>query len=261
VGKQIDIDSKFCSSCGIKILSEKEYTDEKQKNDSTQKDEKKIEFRKNSFPVQRINTALLYTGIFISIFLALIIVSVGTNIILSFLSIIPKVIILIIYYQWIETINTMIKNSAEFFLPAGDHVLNKSSLISDALSSLKMSSIQLKFFDAYCVFSILSFILSISNALPVVSIITSIISLIIYAFMLIEIFNAESNLQYTNNRIYTSLSNKTNQIYSLTERKAGMVILFTIITLGIYNLYLLVKHYHEINEFISADEFNQNKLL
>ncbi len=121
----------------------------------------------------------------------------------------------------------------------------------------KIESIDIKTwaFWLYLVFYILNFLIPIG--------IFGIIGLVFFAIYLQSIFTASKQLQEVKTTMYNVLS-KVDMLVNLKlikPRNIGLVILLSIVTLGIYALYLLVALTKEINAFIDQDTELRSRLV
>ena len=121
----------------------------------------------------------------------------------------------------------------------------------------KIESIDIKTwaFWLYLVFYILNFLIPIG--------IFGIIGLVFFAIYLQSIFTASKQLQEVKTTMYNVLS-KGDMLVNLKlikPRNIGLVILLSIVTLGIYALYLLVALTKEINAFIDQDTELRGRLV
>src|SRR6056297_1712194 len=143
-------------------------------------------------------------------------------------------------FQWMEVLNTNINNSLNIlrFMDNSKNGFFKSATVSDYINKLKKSKIDMFWFWVYVLLYIFG------------------------GIFLQMIFNSEKNLQMAKNHFYSILlPEKYRFMNQIKPRNFLLVMLLTVITLGIYWYYLLIKHSSEINAFIAADQENRRHLI
>jgi len=160
-------------------------------------------------------------------------------------------------YQWMETLNTNIDNSLNIlqYMDDSEKGFFKSVTVSDYITKLKKSKIDMFWFWVYVLFYIFG---GISRKYAIYLNLASFIFLGIFLQM---VFNSEKNMQMAKNHFYSILlPAKYRFMNQIKRRNFLLVMLLTVITIGIYWYYLLIKHSNEINAFIAADQENRRHL-
>ena len=161
-------------------------------------------------------------------------------------------------FQWMEVLNTNINNSLNIlqYMDESKNGFFKSVTVSDYIIKLKKSKIDMFWFWVYVLLYIFG---GISRGYAIYLNLASFIFLGIFLQM---IFNTEKNLQMAKNHFYSILlPAKYHYMNQIKPRNFLLVMLLTVITLGIYWYYLLIKHSSEINAFIAADQENRRHLI
>lgn len=161
-------------------------------------------------------------------------------------------------FQWMEVLNTNINNSLNIlqYMDESKNGFFKSVTVSDYIIKLKKSKIDMFWFWVYVLLYIFG---GISRRYAIYLNLASFIFLGIFLQM---IFNTEKNLQMAKNHFYSILLPvKYRYMNQIKPRNFLLVMLLTVITLGIYWYYLLIKHSSEINAFIAADQENRRHLI
>src|SRR6056297_3553108 len=161
-------------------------------------------------------------------------------------------------YQWMETLNTNIDNSLNIlqYMDDSEKGFFKSVTVSDYITKLKKSKIDMFWFWVYVLFYIFG---GISRKYAIYLNLASFIYLGIFLQM---VFNSEKNMQMAKNHFYSILlPAKYRFMNQIKRRNFLLVMLLTVVTLGVYWYYLLIKHSSEINAFIAADQENRRHLI
>jgi len=161
-------------------------------------------------------------------------------------------------FQWMEVLNTNINNSLNIlrFMDNSKNGFFKSATVSDYINKLKKSKIDMFWFWVYVLLYIFG---GISRKYAIYLNLSSFIFLGIFLQM---IFISEKNLQMAKNHFYSILlPEKYRFMNQIKPRNFLLVMLLTVITLGIYWYYLLIKHSSEINAFIVIDQENRRHLI
>jgi len=160
-------------------------------------------------------------------------------------------------YQWMETLNTNIDNSLNIlqYMDDSEKGFFKSVTVSDYITKLKKSKIDMFWFWVYVLFYIFG---GISRKYAIY---LNLASFIFLGIFLQLVFNSEKNLQMAKNHFYSILlPEKYRYLNQIKKRNFLLVMLLTVVTLGIYWYYLLIKHSSEINAFIKTDQENRQRL-
>ena len=166
---------------------------------------------------------------------------------------------IVVMYQWTEALNTNIENSLKILAFAMDDNATESTPgnLRMYTNQLQNSRIDMLWFWLHLAFYIISGV--IINAL--FATLASIMAFIFLGIFLQSIFNTEERLQGAKDLFYGIYLHGDNiAMRRIKKRHFGLVILFTIITLGIYWWFLLINHSREINDFIEADVYNRSLL-
>ncbi len=100
----------------------------------------------------------------------------------------------------------------------------------------------------YLVFYVISFLI------PVASFVFSILAIVFLSVYLQSVFSVSKRLEEIKNAMYPLLGISFPMMSYIKQRNVGIFILLTIVTLGIYWWYLLIKLSDEINQYIDADQ-------
>lgn len=160
-------------------------------------------------------------------------------------------------FQWVETLNTNIDNSLNILECMSDarDGLFKSVTISDYTAKLKRSKIEMFWFWVYVLLYIFG---GVSRRYAIYINLGAFVFLGVFLQM---VFNSERNMQNAKNHFYSVLlPGRYRFMNQIRRRNFLAVILLSIITIGIYWYYLLIKHSSEINAFIKVDQENRGQL-
>lgn len=175
----------------------------------------------------------------------------------SLLSAITGILQMWLIFQWSLALNVNIDNSLNIlhYMDHSKDAFFKSVTVSDYIQKLKKSKIDLFWFQVYVVFYIFG---GLSRRYMVYF---SLISFVFLGIFLQMVFTSENTLQSAKNHFYSILlPQKHLYLNQISKRNFPLVMLLTVVTLGIYWYYLLIKHSTEINQFIASDQENRRLL-
>lgn len=169
----------------------------------------------------------------------------------------------IVLREWMMVLNKNILNTQDMLSSIKTEDLSLKSEIEAASLELKNELIPSWPFWGY-IFSYTIGILFIAEMG-----ITFIFEILAFIFLLIylyRIFVSASAIYKTKYRLYAYLRNSkglpnVQDIPQITQRNIFLVVLLTVITIGIYWLYLIVKLSFEINEYVKNDEIVRAKFV
>jgi len=250
-----DDDSKFCSKCGAPLGDVS--------SDSNTYSVEDVGEKKNSFDVSGVIKEKEVKVIFailvllfglIGIFTAWVPFGFVVTMILGFINAVLQTILI---FQWADVINTNIDNTRIFINQLISKKPEKASELQMMISQLQGIKIDMTMFWVYMVLYVLSQVLSFNYW------ITPVVSILAFIFLMIYLqntFSQEHRLLSLKNQFYGHFSAHTYHLDQIKKRNVGLLILFVIITLGIYWWYILIKHSQEINDFVEADVNNRRMI-
>lgn len=267
-GKQNTDEAKFCAQCGAILKPETK--------ENTVRPEKAPQRRVDFTVEKRVNVGLamgaLLVGIFGVIFAVIGVVTAAYSIfsgnffgaitgsgifILSlFTNLVVMILQAILIFQWSSALNVNIDNSRLFLRNLiQENPQNKDySEMEYRLQSLK--------FDPWAFWVYLAFYF-LGTVFQAGSWYLNLIGFIFLAIYLQMTFTMATSLQDHKERFYSFYSPSGvfgGSIRKMKQRNIFLLILFNIITLGIYWWYLLIVFSKEINEFLDTDRQIRNSL-
>ncbi len=179
------------------------------------------------------------------------------------MGIILMILQLILLKQWMNVLNRNILNTQSLLASIKTDDVSVKSEIETASMEMKNEVIPGWAFWGYIISYLLTIVFSF---IGYVAVIFAIVSLIFFLIYLHEIFSTSSDLFKTKSRVYSYLKNMkglpaSEEIMPVTRRNLFLVILLTIVTFGIYWLYLIIKLSYEINEYVKSDEIARVKFI
>jgi len=245
----------YCSKCGKK-LSTANIGGEKPDSSYW-----KESYNYASFSVSKRVNATLGIMILVLGIVAIVLSFIPFGVIISsVLVLVNAVLLVILMFQWAEVINQNSENSSKLLTDLSSKGILDSAEFNSMISTLRTVKIDLTMYWLYIGFYVLS---SFLNWIWLWSggFIFSFLSFIFMMIFLQNTFSSEQKLQQTKNRFYSfRMGSSARQLNQIKQRNVFLLILFTIITLGIYWWYILINHSQEINDFLDADEFNLKNL-
>lgn len=163
----------------------------------------------------------------------------------------------IVIFQWADVINANVENTKIFLNQSMNENSEKASDFQSMLMHLQSIKIDMTMFWVYLAMYVLGQILSFTFW------VTPLVNILAFIFLMIYLqntFSQEQKLQSLKNRFYGYMSSRTVRLDQIKNRNVGLLILFAIITIGIYWWYLIIKHSQEINDFIDADNSNRHAI-
>jgi len=159
-----------------------------------------------------------------------------------------------VLYQWGNVINNNIKNTKHIFTHAKDQLQDPlRGEIGFFVNRLEDFLVQAWPFYIYLVLYI------IAQFVGWYSFLLYLIGFVFLAIYLSNIFKATSKVSDMKDKIYSYLKgakgyNSESYIFRIPPRSVALVIILSVITLGIYWAYILIKLSMEINEYVASDE-------
>lgn len=252
-GAQNPEDVNFCSKCGEKFLNK---TSETEKGDSSYRKVTSSENFMNYSISKRVNANL---AILILVFgiVGLFLVFIPFGILLSsILGVVNAVLLVLLIFQWAQVLNLNAENTSKILRNLAASGASNSAELNMLASNLGSVKIDLTMYWLYLGFYVLS------NFMNWVwlwggGFLFNILSFIFLMVFLQNTFSSEQKLQNIKNQLYSYRVGKSTRVLNqIKPRNVGLLILFFIITFGIYWWYFLIKHSQEINDFLDADEYN-----
>ena len=178
----------------------------------------------------------------------------GTVILVVIMAIISAILQAVVLYQWGNVINNNIKNTKHVFSHAKDQLQDPlRGEIGFFVNRLEDFLVQSWPFYIYLVLYI------IAQFTGWYAFLLYLIGFVFLAIYLSNIFKATSKVSDMKDKIYSYLKgakgyNSESYIYRIPQRSVALVIILSVITLGIYWAYVLIKLSTEINEYVASDE-------
>ncbi|BBJ27721.1 hypothetical protein [Athalassotoga saccharophila] len=182
-----------------------------------------------------------------------------TIMIINFINMIFQFIVL---KEWMDVLNRNILNTQSMISTIKTEDLSVKSEIETASLELKNAMVKGWPFWAYMISYIIGILFVFEMGVMALFEILAFIFLLIYLY---HIFSSYSAIYKTKSRLYSYLRNmkglpNVQDVPQITQRNIFLVVIFTIITAGVYWLYLIVKLSLEINEYVKNDEITRTKL-
>ncbi len=182
-----------------------------------------------------------------------------TIIIINFINMIFQFIVL---KEWMDVLNRNIVNTQSMISTIKTEDLSVKSEIETASLELKNAMVKGWPFWGYMISYIVGILFIFEMGITVIFEVLALVFLLIYLY---HIFSSSSAIYKTKSRLYSYLRNmkglpNVQDIPQITQRNIFLVVIFTIITAGIYWLYLIVKLSMEINEYVKNDEITRTQL-
>ncbi len=178
----------------------------------------------------------------------------GTIVLAVVMGIISAILQAVVLYQWGSVINNNIKNTKHIFTHAKDQLQDPlRGEIGFFVNRLEDFMVQSWPFYVYLVMYI------VAQFVGWYSFLLYLIGFVFLAIYLSNIFKATGKVSEMKDKIYSYLKgakglSSESFIFRIPQRSVALVIILSVITLGIYWAYLLIKLSTEINEYISSDE-------
>ena len=178
----------------------------------------------------------------------------GTVALAVVMGIISAILQAVVLYQWGNVINNNIKNTKYLFSHAKEQVQDPlRGEIGFFVNRLEDFLVQAWPFYVYLILYI------IAQFAGWYAFLLYLIGFVFLAVYLSNIFKATGKVSDMKDKIYSYLKgakgmNSESFIFRIPQRSVVLVIILSVITLGIYWAYLLIKLSSEINEYVSSDE-------
>jgi hypothetical protein len=163
--------------------------------------------------------------------------------------IISSILSFIVLYQWSQAVKTNIQNTQIILDHIRENIQDDSK--KNAIVALEARLKTIEIYDwAFWVYLICAIIGYINWYVFFINL----IGFVFLAIYLQNLFQACKKVQEAKNKVYQYVSSKlilNGEI--IKDRNIGMFILLSIVTIGIYWYYILIKMSDEINEFLQWD--------
>lgn len=186
----------------------------------------------------------------------------GEYFILLVLGIVSAVFQLIVLKQWMDVLNNNINNTKKLFSAIRTDDISVKSEIEAVSMELENEKIPGWPYWGYLIAYVILYLFSFA-VWP--TMIAGLIGFIMFLIFLHHIFSTSNSVYTKKARAYSYLRNlkgypQIDDISKITKRNLFLVIVLTVVTFGIYWLYLFIKLSAEINEFVKTDELARTKL-
>jgi len=178
----------------------------------------------------------------------------GLIVIGSVLGLIATILLLVVYHQWSSVLNMNVENTINIFEYLKQKDPDKVFEYDKFLKSLKNMKIPNWPYWLFFIFMVLYWFFPSLVILPVLSI-------IFFLVHLHNIFSVADRLQELKGKAYMEFGDLPKDVKTIETRNVLMVLLFTLITLGIYWVYLIIKLSSEINTFVEKDKIARQVIL
>ncbi len=188
--------------------------------------------------------------------------TLGIYIVVLILGIITAIFQFVVLKQWMNVLNGNIKNTIKLFSAIQTDNVSVKSEIEASSAELGNEKVPGWAFWGYLISYILSMVFAFTVVIPAI---TGVIALIFFLIFLYHIFSTSDSVYSKKTRAYSYLRNmkgypQVEDISKITKRNVFLVLVLTIVTVGIYWLYLFIKLSTEINEFAKTDEAARTRL-
>lgn len=178
----------------------------------------------------------------------------GTVVLALIFGIISAILQAVVLYQWGNVVNNNIKNTKHIFSHAKDQVQDPlRGEIGFFVNRLEDFLVQAWPFYIYLVLYI------IAQFTGLYSFLVYLFGFVFLAIYLSNIFKSTGKVSDMKDKIYSYLKgakglDSQSYISRIPQRSVVLVIILSVITLGIYWAYILIKLSTEINEYVKSDE-------
>jgi hypothetical protein len=178
------------------------------------------------------------------------------------LGMIIAILEIILFKQWMNVLNRNILNTQRMLSNVRTEDISVKSEIETASVELRNEMIPNWAFWGFIISYLAMLGLSFLGSMVLLF---GLISFIFFLIYLHQIFTTSHDLYKIKARVYSYLKNmkglpSIEEVTSVPRRNIFLVVLLTIITIGIYWFYLIVKLSVEINEYVKSDELARIKL-
>jgi len=218
---------------------------------------KKIKYRRDLELPGKVNIALIAVMFIMSFIQGVMTYVVPGNFISAIFGIVGLIISLTIYSQWIGINNKLIDNTTEFFSGAISYFPEKEKYINYSLQELKSLRISSAGLWLYGIFMFIFNFIIPSPLNATINLVLSVVGIVLFYLMARKILIAEEGIQRLSNGLFSHIASNYQRMHQIKPRNLITVILLSIITVGIYFIYFLIKNSLEINEFVEAEYHNR----
>lgn len=188
--------------------------------------------------------------------------AMGGYFILMILGIVTAILQFIVLKQWMDVLNGNIENTKKMFSGIQTDNMSVKSEIEAASVELDNEKIPGWAFWGYLIAYVISSVFSFTVWITMIA---GPIAFVMILIFLYHIFSTSNSVYAKKARAYSYLRNlkgypQIDGISRITKRNLFLVIVLTVVTFGIYWLYLFIKLSTEINEFVKTDEEARTKL-
>ncbi len=188
--------------------------------------------------------------------LSLISFSLGVYIFVLILGVITAILQFVVLKQIMNVLNNNINHTRALLANIQTDDLSIKSEIEAAAKELESERVPGWAFWGYVVSYIIAFVFLF---VPPMTSIFGLVGFVLYLIYLYQIFSTSASIYQVKNRVYSYLRNmkklpQVEELRPITKRNIFLVLVLTIVTFGVYWLYLLVKLPTEVNEFVKSDE-------
>ncbi len=172
----------------------------------------------------------------------------------SILGLVATSFLLIVYHQWSSVLNMNIANTINIFEYLKQKDPDKAPEYDTFLKSLRSIKVPSWPYWLFFAFMMLYWFFPYLVIFPILSI-------VFFLIHLHNVFAVADKLQELKGRAYREFGNLPQGISAIKTRNVLIVLLLTIVTLGIYWIYLIIKLSSEINSFVEVDKMARQAIL
>lgn len=180
--------------------------------------------------------------------------NIGLVVFGSILGLVATIFLLIVYHQWSSVLNTNVTNTINIFEYLKQKDPDKAPEYDAFLKSLRNIKVPSWPYWLFFISMLLYWFLPYIVIFPILSI-------VFFLIHLHNVFAVADKLQELKGKAYREFGNLPQGINTIKTRNVLIVLLLTIVTLGIYWIYLIIKLSSEINSFIEVDKVARQAIL
>ncbi len=180
--------------------------------------------------------------------------NIGLVVFGSILGLVATIFLLIVYHQWSSVLNTNVTNTINIFEYLKQKDPDKAPEYDAFLKSLRNIKVPSWPYWLFFISMLLYWFLPYIVIFPILSI-------VFFLIHLHNVFAVADKLQELKGKAYREFGNLPQGINTIRTRNVLIVLLLTIVTLGIYWIYLIIKLSSEINSFIEVDKVARQAIL
>jgi len=180
--------------------------------------------------------------------------NIGLVVFGSILGLVATIFLLIVYHQWSSVLNTNVTNTINIFEYLKQKDPDKAPEYDAFLKSLRNIKVPSWPYWLFFISMLLYWFLPYIVIFPILSI-------VFFLIHLHNVFAVADKLQELKGKAYREFGNLPQGINIIKTRNVLIVLLLTIVTLGIYWIYLIIKLSSEINSFIEVDKVARQAIL